>query len=350
MRKLGCILIGSVVMLFGWFIYQPHQVHAASLTVVSGQYIRPIDAAASQLQAGRGYLALKVTAKNETAKARTIDDRSFRLRATNGDTVQAFSVISGGADTFKTISQKLSAGGSLTGYICFPVTKQTPYQLEYSAQNFKKGTEVTSSTINTGDYRDANETAVKALTAFIDEVLLNQANPDYQTYVTNDLAANQKIYNEQLAATLRETISIGYDFVDEHEPSYQKLAEQISDQLKNANRQRGQTRVVIQYSSPTTVELLLYTTTVENHSYTDPLVKKALNQDKEVVPTKLPAAFNQFEGVVQTAELIHSDPEYGLPVRLVQHGDKWQVAAGDDSWRFNDSAKFFDVYTGAPYP
>ena len=174
----------------------------ASISIDEGEYVLPKDEDADD---GEGFLALKVTIKNETGKSLDLSATDIMLYDEDDSKIEAMNLFLDDSKTKILSYEKISAKKSKTGYIVFPVDKKAEYKLHFEPRFYDEDKQPKPIVldVNTSEYKDHSEDATKAVAAFVDEVFLTTENKDYNKLVVNDRDEAVKNFDEDFNKALK---------------------------------------------------------------------------------------------------------------------------------------------------
>ncbi|MBO0474134.1 hypothetical protein IGL98_000050 [Enterococcus sp. DIV0840] len=180
----------------------------ASISIDEGEYVVPKKEDADE---GEGFLALKVTIKNETDKSLDMSATDIMLYDEEDSKIEALSLYLDDSKTPLLAYEKISGKKSKTGYIVFPVEKKAEYKLHFEPRIYdgEKEPKPIILDVDTSEYKDHSDDAIKAATAFVDEVFLTTENKEYNKLVANDRDEAVKNFDENFSKALKKQF---YDY------------------------------------------------------------------------------------------------------------------------------------------
>ncbi|MGX7149735.1 DUF5105 domain-containing protein [Enterococcus ureasiticus] len=180
----------------------------ASISIDEGEYVVPKKENADE---GEGFLALKVTIKNETDKSLDMSATDIMLYDKEDSKIEALSLYLDDSKTPLLAYEKISGKKSKTGYIVFPVEKEAEYKLHFEPRIYdgKKEPKPIILDVDASEYKDHSDDAIKAATAFVDEVFLATENKEYNKLVANDRDEAVKNFDENFTKALKKQF---YDY------------------------------------------------------------------------------------------------------------------------------------------
>lgn len=180
----------------------------ASISIDEGEYVVPKE---EEAEDGEGFLALKVTIKNETDKSLDMSSTDIMLYDEDDSKIEALSLYLDESKTPLLSYEKISGKKSKTGYIVFPVEKEAKYKLHFEPRIYEveKESKPIILDVEASDYKDHSEDAKKVATAFVDEVFLATENKDYNELVANDRDAAVKSFDENFNKAIKKKF---YDY------------------------------------------------------------------------------------------------------------------------------------------
>ncbi|WP_207694406.1 hypothetical protein DOK67_0001003 [Enterococcus sp. DIV0212c] len=180
----------------------------ASISIDEGEYIVPED---KEVEEGEGFLALKVTIKNETDKSLDMSADDIMLYDGDDSKIEALSLYLDDSKTQLLSYEKISGKKSKTGYIVFPVEKKAKYKLHFEPRIYEveKEPKPIILDVDASEYKDHSQDSVKAVTAFIDEVFLATENKDYNGLVANERDEAVKNFDENFNKAIKKKF---YDY------------------------------------------------------------------------------------------------------------------------------------------
>lgn len=175
----------------------------ASISIDEGEYVVPKKEDAED---GEGFLALKVTIKNETDKSLDMSANDIMLYDEDDSKIEALTLYLDDSKTPLLAYEKISGKKSKTGYIVFPVEKKDQYKLHFEPRIYdgEKEPKPIILDVDASEYKDHSEDATKAATAFIDEVFLATENKEYNKLVANDRDEAVKNFDENFNKALKK--------------------------------------------------------------------------------------------------------------------------------------------------
>lgn len=248
-----------------------------SMKIDSGEYIVPQDEEATDSE---GYLALNVTLTNETDKALDISSSDLMLYDEDDSKIESLRTY---ADEISKTSmlgfEKISAKKSKTGYIVFPVDKKAEYKLHFEPTVYDSDKEVKPIILDldTSKYKDHSEDAIKAATAYIDEVFLAKENKEYDTMIVNDKEEAITTYDQNFTKGIKKQF-YSYKPTDAEGISLAKVFRENAGKVNNVTYK-------ISYFYPDSAVILV---NVEGVTYKEmrDAVKDAEDQFKEANPDR----------------------------------------------------------------
>ncbi|EOH95836.1 hypothetical protein UAY_03262 [Enterococcus moraviensis ATCC BAA-383] len=180
----------------------------ASISIDEGEYVVPKN---EEAEDGEGFLALKVTIKNETDKSLDMSATDIMLYDEDDSKIEALSLFLDDSKTPILSYEKISGKKSKTGYIVFPVDKKAEYKLHFEPRIYdgKEEPKPIILDVDTSEYKDHSGDATKSATAFIDEVFLATENKDYNKLVANDRDEAVKNFDENFTKAIKKQF---YDY------------------------------------------------------------------------------------------------------------------------------------------
>lgn len=180
----------------------------ASISIDEGEYVIPQE---EEVEDGEGFLALKVTIKNETDKSLDMSATDIMLYDEDDSKIESLSLYLDESKTPLLSYEKISGKKSKTGYVVFPVEKKGTYKLHFEPRIYEveKEPKPIILDVDASKYKDHSEDAAKAVTAFVDEVFLATENEDYNKLVANDRDEAVKNFDENFNKAIKNKF---YDY------------------------------------------------------------------------------------------------------------------------------------------
>lgn len=179
----------------------------ADVTIEGGTFIEPIGGDKEEEQ---DVIALNMKVKNTSKEKLYIFDDSFYL-VEKGEDDKIKPLRLDYESNLENISGEISPGKSLSGTVVFAVKEDVDYQLIYSSSGIDEKGKAHSDVEMKLDLKKFSKTKeqldepVKAVQAYIDVVLLQKENNDYDSLIANDAAADIEMVKKEYARSLKDT-------------------------------------------------------------------------------------------------------------------------------------------------
>lgn len=205
----------------------------ASITIDEGEYVLPKE---EEAEDGEGFLALKVTIKNETDKSLDMSATDIMLYDEDDSKIESLSLYLDESKTPLLAYEKISGKKSKTGYVVFPVEKKAKYKLHFEPRIYEveKEPKPIILDVDASEYKDHSEDAEKAVTAFVDEVFLATENEDYNKLVANDRDASVKNFDENFNKAIKKKF-YDYKVTDEEGLALAKVFREDNAKIATVN-------------------------------------------------------------------------------------------------------------------
>lgn len=212
--------------------------NAATLKIKNGFFVYPEDKDTEENK----YLALELKVTNTGKESLAVYAEDVALYDEEGEKISSESIYDS-ADQFELLGDEVSADKSITGYVVFEVEEDTKYELEFTPLSFSTDDEPIMTSINTADYKDNSEEAVKVAESYIKEVFLTPEPKDDKQLaetVQNDLAAEREVYTSEFKEAL------GYKFHD-YKPTDEEFNALIKTYITNNSKRAKVTYSIHSY-------------------------------------------------------------------------------------------------------
>lgn len=294
----------------------------AEMSVESGSYVVPFS------EDGEGgsdtYIALDVKVKNTGKEQMYVSTDDFSLVEKGEDeTIAPDTTFETGIDNF--VDGKLSAGKSLNGTVLFNINSDKKYTLIYAPDSMDESSKVDiKTTLDLSKYEATKkelEDPKKALDSYIDVVLLNKENQNYDKYVSTDSEVAKETVKKAYTKSLKDYLVYSYKPTEEEINTFFKTFQEIE-----AKRATYETKVIGNVGKKALVEVTMKGLSNEEISdifseYKDEYTDQTDGYDSEKSEQY---ALTKYSEIIEKSELGESNND--IKVLLTKKDDKWDVS------------------------
>ncbi|MGX7418052.1 DUF5105 domain-containing protein [Carnobacterium gallinarum] len=294
----------------------------AEISIENGTYVIPFT------EDGEGgsdtYIALDVKVKNIGKEQQYLSTDSFALFEKGED--QKITPDVGyrtGIENFD--GGKLSAGKNLNGTILFNIDSDKEYTLSYSpssiSEDSKNDIEVAIDLSKYEGTKKQLDEPKKALDAYIDVVLLNKENADYDKYVSTDSDVAKETVKKAFTKNFKNNTVYSYKPTDEELTTFFNKFQEIE-----AKRATYKTNVIGNVGKKALVEMTMKGLSNEAINeifgeYKDEYIDQSDTYDSEKSEQY---ALTKYTEILEKSDL--GEPRNDLKIVLTKKDDKWDVS------------------------
>lgn len=293
----------------------------AEMSIENGEYVIPFS------EDGEGgsdtYIAFDVKVKNTGKEQMYVTTDSFSLFEKGEDgKISPDTSYRTGIEDFE--GGKLSSGKSLTVTVLFNIDSDKEYTLSYApssiSEDSKNDVEVAVDLSKYEKTKKNLDEPKKALDAYIDVVLLNKENPDYDKYISTDSEVAKEAVKKAFTKNFKDYLVYNYKPTDEELTTFFKNFQEIE-----AKRATYETKVIGNVGKKAMVEVTMKGLSNEEISdifseYKEEYLDQSDEYDSEKAEQY---ALTKYTEVLEKADL--GEPRNELKVVLTKKDDKWDV-------------------------
>ncbi|MEG0254215.1 MAG: DUF5105 domain-containing protein [Vagococcus sp.] len=318
----------------------------ATIEVKDGSYVQ-LDGSSD-----KETVELDVKLKNNSDnKFIVMEDSFYLVEKGNDEKIKEKDMTSGDlitTDIYKSIiNGDLSPEKSLSGKIFFDIKKDTEYSLFFTSHSFEEKTgkshddvEIPLDLKKFEDSKKSLDEPIKALNAYIDEVLLNKENKDYEKLVENDKTKEKELIKNAFSKEFTNFMFSG----NSSDEQINKLFEQYTK--AQSSHFKVETELDTRLSDVAIINAKM--TGINSESISAGILKVKteyydktgdFDQEKENE-----YAVNNFEKVLKDAKVGHLTD---TKITLTKEKDKWKIAMDTD--KLYENKKLISSYLGSNY-